>query len=106
MVCGNSVTVSVLDCVVSAMENPESLQEVKEMQHVIEMYKQKLHQLQSQLVTSCMMERELSVDLEVLQKKYDKDHTAAALQMKALYDKYSLTVKEVSEVAELMEKAK
>ena len=62
-VCGTSVIVSVLDCVVSAMENPKGLQEVKETQHVIEMYEQKLHQLQSQLVTSCMMKRELSVDL-------------------------------------------
>jgi hypothetical protein len=62
------------------------------------MYEQKLHQLQSQLVTSRMMERELSVDLEALQEKYDKDHTAAALQMKAVHDKYSLTVKELSEV--------
>jgi len=49
------------------MENPKGLQEVKETQHVIEMYEQKLHQLQSQLVTSCMMKRELSVDLEALQ---------------------------------------
>lgn len=62
------------------------------------MYEQKLHQLQSQLATSRMMEKELSVDLEVLQEKYDKDHTAAALQMKAVHDKYSLTVKELSEV--------
>jgi len=44
------------------------------------------------------MEKELTVDLEVLQEKYDKDHTTAALQMKALHDKYSLTVKELSEV--------
>jgi len=62
------------------------------------MYEQKLHQLQSQLATSRVMEKELVVDLEVLQEKYDKDHTTAALQMKALHDKYSLTVKELSEV--------
>jgi hypothetical protein len=62
------------------------------------MYEQKLHQLQSQLATSRMMEKELSVDLEALQEKYDKDHTAAALQLKALHDKYSLTVKELSEM--------
>lgn len=62
------------------------------------MYEQKIHELQSQLVTSRMMERELSVDLEALQEKCDKDRTAAALQMKALHDKHSLTVKELSEV--------
>jgi hypothetical protein len=62
------------------------------------MYEQKLHQLQSQLATSRMMEKELSVDLEVLQEKYDKDHTAVALQMEAVYDKFSLAVKELSEV--------
>lgn len=61
------------------------------------MYEQKLHQLQSQLATSQLMEKELSADLEALQEKYDKDHTAAALQMKALHDKYSLNVKELSE---------
>jgi len=61
------------------------------------MYEQKLHELQSQLVTSRMMEREFSADLEALQEKYDKDRAAAALQMKALHDKYSLTVKELSE---------
>ena len=106
MVCGTSVSVSVLDCVVSAMENPDSLQEAKEMWHVIEMYEQKLHQFQSQLVTSCMMKRELSADLEALQEKYNKNRTAAALQIKALHDKYSLTVKELSEVVELMKKEK
>jgi hypothetical protein len=62
------------------------------------MYEQKLHQLQSQLATSRMMEKELSVDLEDLHKKYDKDHTAAALQMKAVQDKHSLTVKALSEM--------
>jgi hypothetical protein len=36
--------------------------------------------------------------LEALQEKYDKERTAAALQMKALHDKYSFTVKELSEV--------
>jgi membrane protein insertase Oxa1/YidC/SpoIIIJ len=61
------------------------------------MFEQKIHELQSQLVTSRMMEKELSVDLEALQEKYDKDCTAAALQMKALNDKHSLTVKELSE---------
>jgi iron only hydrogenase large subunit-like protein len=62
------------------------------------MYEQKVHQLQSQLATSRMMEKELSVDLEALQDKYDKDQAAAALQIKALHDKYSLTVKELSEM--------
>ena len=62
------------------------------------MYEQKLHQLQSQLVTSRMMERELSADLEALQQKYDKDRTAAALKVKALHDKYSFTSKELSEM--------
>jgi membrane protein insertase Oxa1/YidC/SpoIIIJ len=62
------------------------------------MYEQKLHQLQSQLATSRMMEKELSVDLEALQEKYDKDQAAAALQIKALHDKHSLTVKELSEM--------
>jgi hypothetical protein len=61
------------------------------------MYEQKLHQLQSHLTTSRLMEKELSMDLEALQDKYDKHHTAAALQMKAVHDKYSLKVKELSE---------
>jgi hypothetical protein len=43
------------------------------------------------------MEKELSMDLEAFQDKYDKDHTAAAQQMKAVHDKYSLNVKELSE---------
>jgi hypothetical protein len=36
--------------------------------------------------------QELTVDLDALQEKYDRDSTAAALQMKALHDKYSLTM--------------
>lgn len=36
--CWTSQIVSVLDCVVSAMENPESLQEAKEPWHVIEVF--------------------------------------------------------------------
>ncbi|GFG41028.1 hypothetical protein Cfor_06798 [Coptotermes formosanus] len=52
------------------------------------------------------MEKELSVDLEALQEKYDKDQAAAALQIKALHDKHSLTVKELSEMVELLEKEK
>jgi iron-sulfur cluster repair protein YtfE (RIC family) len=63
-----------------------------------QMYEQKLHDLQSQLAISHMMEKELSVDLEALQEKYDKDQAAAAVQMKSLHDKHSLTVKELSEM--------
>jgi hypothetical protein len=44
-----------------------------------------------------MMEKELSADLECLQKKYNKDQAAAALQMKDLEDKYSLAIKELSD---------
>lgn len=36
--CWSSQSVSVPDCVVSAMENPESLQEAKEPQHAIEVF--------------------------------------------------------------------
>jgi hypothetical protein len=60
------------------------------------MYEQQLHELQTQLATSRMMEKELSADLEAMQKKYDKDQAAAALREKDLEEKYSLSLKELS----------
>jgi hypothetical protein len=36
--CWSPQIVAALDCVVSAMENPESLQEVKDTHHVIEVF--------------------------------------------------------------------
>jgi hypothetical protein len=60
------------------------------------MYEQQLHELQTQLATSRMMEKELSADLEAMQKNYDKDQAAASLQVKDLGEKYSLSIKELS----------
>jgi hypothetical protein len=61
------------------------------------MYKQKFHEIQSELSISRMMEKELSADIEALQKKYDLDQAAAVLREKDLEEKFSLTVKELSE---------
>jgi hypothetical protein len=60
------------------------------------MYEQQLHELQTQLATSHMMEKELSADLEAMQKKHDRDQAAAAMHLKDLEEKYSLSVKELS----------
>lgn len=46
-----------------------------------------------------MMEKELSADVEAIQKKYDIDQAAAVLREKDLEEKFSLTVKELSEKA-------
>jgi hypothetical protein len=59
------------------------------------MYKQKLHEIQSELSISRMMEKELSADVEALQKKYDTDQAAAVLREKDLEEKFSLAVKEL-----------
>jgi hypothetical protein len=61
------------------------------------MYEQKLYQLKTELTISHSMKKELTMDLMTLQNKYDKDHTAAELQIKAVHDKYLLNVKELSE---------
>jgi hypothetical protein len=63
------------------------------------MYKQKLHEMQSELVVAHMMQKELSADVEAIQKKYDIDQAAAVLREKDLEEKFSLTVKELSEKA-------
>jgi hypothetical protein len=61
------------------------------------MYKQKLHDIQSELSISRMMERELSAEVEALQKKHDMDQAAAVLREKDLEEKFSLAVKELSD---------
>lgn len=61
------------------------------------MYEQQLHELQIQLTTSRMMEKELSADLEAMQKKYDKAQAAVAFRVKDLEEKYSHSVKELSD---------
>jgi hypothetical protein len=61
------------------------------------MYEQKLHEIQSELAISRMMEKELSADVDTIQKKYDEDQAAAVLREKDLEEKFSLSVKELSE---------
>jgi hypothetical protein len=46
-----------------------------------------------------MMEKELSADVEAVQKKYDTYQAAAMLREKDLDEKFSLTVKDLSEKA-------
>lgn len=55
--------------------------------------------MQSELVVAHMMQKELSADVEAIQKKYDIDQAAAVLREKDLEEKFSLTVKELSEKA-------
>ncbi|XP_023706265.1 protein Spindly isoform X2 [Cryptotermes secundus] len=70
------------------------------------MYKQKLHEIQSELAIALMMQKEHSADVEAIQKKYDIDQAAAVLREKDLEGKFSLTVKELSEKIILLEKEK
>lgn len=63
------------------------------------MYKQKLHEIQSELAISRMMEKEFSADVDAIQKKYDIYQAAAVLREKDLDEKFSLAVKDLSEKA-------